>query len=91
MSGPWWRLKEFHKYVSVDGTDRIEWLLIGTTAGGLAAALLVLVLADEGVHPSTRMLRCAMGFFVAIVWIMAIADEVVRVLQVRYLTMAHYY
>ena len=29
-----------------------------------------------------RALRCSMGFFVAVVWIMAIADEVVGVLKV---------
>lgn len=29
------------------------------------------------------MARCFMGFFVAVIWIMAIADEVVQVLQVR--------
>lgn len=50
--------------------------------GGLATAILVAVFADRGNHPSARMARCSMGFFVAIVWIMAIADEVVNVLQV---------
>jgi sodium/potassium/calcium exchanger 6 len=38
--------------------------------------------ADKGEHPASKMARCSMGFFVAIVWIMAIADEVVNVLQV---------
>ena len=31
-----------------------------------------------------RILRCSMGFFVAVIWIMAIADEVVGVLKVSY-------
>lgn len=45
--------------------------------------VLVAVTADRGDHPTFRMARTSMGFFVAIVWIMAIADEVVNVLQVR--------
>ncbi len=48
-------------------------------------AVLVIVFADKAPsdQSSFRMARCCMGFFVAIVWIMAIADEVVNVLQVR--------
>ena len=52
--------------------------------GGVAAGLLVLVFADDIVHPIARMARCSMGFLITIVWIMAIADEVVNVLQVRH-------
>ncbi|KIJ67060.1 hypothetical protein HYDPIDRAFT_174314 [Hydnomerulius pinastri MD-312] len=63
------------------GTKHSEWLLAGTAVGGFAAALLVLIFANEGFHPTARMARCSMGFFVSIVWIMAIADEVVNVLQ----------
>lgn len=44
----------------------------------------MLVFADKGAHPTAQMARCSMGFLVAIVWIMAIADEVVNVLQVRH-------
>lgn len=58
------------------------WLLIAAAVAGLAVALLVLIFADKGMHPTARMARCSMGFLVAIVWIMAIADEVVQVLQV---------
>jgi len=42
----------------------------------------VVVFADKGAHPP-HAARCSMGFIVAIVWIMAIADEVVNVLKVR--------
>ncbi|KAI6008134.1 Sodium/calcium exchanger protein-domain-containing protein [Pisolithus orientalis] len=62
-------------------TDHLLWLLGGTAVGGVAAGLLVLIFANDGFHPTARMARCSMGFFVAIVWIMAIADEVVNVLQ----------
>ncbi|KAI6117254.1 Sodium/calcium exchanger protein-domain-containing protein [Pisolithus croceorrhizus] len=67
--------------VLFSGTERILWFLGGTAIGGIAVGLLVLIFADDGFHPTARMMRCSMGFFVAIVWIMAIADEVVNVLQ----------
>ncbi|KAF9236262.1 Sodium/calcium exchanger protein-domain-containing protein [Melanogaster broomeanus] len=67
--------------VLFNGTKHIQWLLAGTAVGGVAVALLVLVFASEGSHPTSRMARCCMGFFVAIIWIMAIADEVVNVLK----------
>lgn len=49
--------------------------------GGLAIAILVAVFAEKGDRPTGKMARCSAGFFVSIVWIMAIADEVVNVLQ----------
>lgn len=59
------------------------WLLLATGVTGLTAAILVAVFADKGLSPAAQLARCAMGFVVAVVWIMAIADEVVKVLQVR--------
>ena len=64
------------------GTERIGWLMIATAVAGLTVAIMVVVFADGGAHPTTQMARCSMGFLIAIVWIMAIADEVVQVLQV---------
>jgi solute carrier family 24 (sodium/potassium/calcium exchanger), member 6 len=64
-------MKQFPLYAAVIG-------VVGTVA-----ALLVLIFADNGRDPTACIVRCSMGFFVAIVWIMAIADEVVQVLQVR--------
>ena len=49
---------------------------------GTVAAVLILAFADDGADPAARVVRCSMGFFVSVVWIMAIADEVVQVLQV---------
>ncbi|KAI5982024.1 Sodium/calcium exchanger protein-domain-containing protein [Pisolithus marmoratus] len=63
------------------GTKHLLWSLIGTVVGGICAGFLVLIFADRGVHPAARMAQCSMGLFVAIVWIMAIANEVVNVLQ----------
>jgi len=59
--------------------------MFGTAVSGISVAILVLIFADNGSHPTAKITRCLMGFFVAIVWIMAIADEVVHVLQVRFL------
>ena len=66
-----------------DGVDHEGWLLLATGVTGLTAAILVAVFADKGHSPAAQLARCAMGFVVAVVWIMAIADEVVKVLQVR--------
>lgn len=57
------------------------WLPVVTLVSGLILGTLVAVFADKGNHPTARIARCSMGFFVSIVWIMAIADEVVNVLQ----------
>ena len=45
----------------------------------------MIIFADTGLDAAGRMTRCSMGFFVSIVWIMAIADEVVNVLQVNFI------
>ncbi len=65
--------------------DMKQFPIYATVIGiaGAVTAMLVLILADDGSDPAGRVARCSMGFFVAIVWIMAIADEVVQVLQVR--------
>jgi sodium/potassium/calcium exchanger 6 len=67
----------------LDGTTHEIWLLLATAITGIASAVLVLIFSTSGEHPTARILRCSMGFFVAIIWIMAIADEVVGVLRVR--------
>jgi len=68
--------------LGLDGTEHEMWLLIATAIAGVAAAILVLIFSTSGAHPTMRILRCSMGFLVAVVWIMAIADEVVGVLKV---------
>ena len=65
-----------------ENTKREGWLLLGTAIVGLCAGVLVAVFAKRGDHPSSKMARCSMGFLVSMVWITAIADEVVNVLQV---------
>jgi solute carrier family 24 (sodium/potassium/calcium exchanger), member 6 len=57
-------------------------VVLATGLAGLAAGVSVAFFADKGDHRGWLLARCAMGFVVAMVWIMAIADEVVKVLQV---------
>ncbi|KAF8992834.1 Sodium/calcium exchanger protein-domain-containing protein [Cyathus striatus] len=57
------------------------WVILAILVSGIAVGTLVAIFAQKGDHPTAQMVRCSMGFFVAIVWIMAIADEVVNVLQ----------
>ncbi|OCH95399.1 hypothetical protein OBBRIDRAFT_745596 [Obba rivulosa] len=64
-----------------DGTQHEPWLLLAAGISGLTIGILVAVFADKGTHPTAQLARCSMGFVVAVVWIMAIADEVVEVLQ----------
>ncbi|KIY65862.1 hypothetical protein CYLTODRAFT_423944 [Cylindrobasidium torrendii FP15055 ss-10] len=65
------------------GSAHHIWLLLAALVAGIAMASLVLVFTGRisSDRAPFRMARCSMGFFVAIVWIMAIADEVVNVLQ----------
>ncbi|KAH8100846.1 Sodium/calcium exchanger protein-domain-containing protein [Cristinia sonorae] len=74
--GPLWTVA-----VLFDGSPQELWLLLAAGVSGLAVAVLVAVFAKTGESPAARLARCTMGFVVAIVWIMAIADEVVEVLQ----------
>ncbi|KAK7051015.1 hypothetical protein VNI00_005127 [Paramarasmius palmivorus] len=67
--------------VLFSGTSRQPWLFLAAGVAGFSAAVLVAVFAKRGDNPAFTMARCSMGFIVAVVWIMAIADEVVRVLQ----------
>ncbi|KAG6374483.1 Sodium/calcium exchanger protein-domain-containing protein [Boletus reticuloceps] len=63
------------------GNRHIQWILAGTALGGSVLALLVFVFSGVSSRPAAQMARCSMGFLVSIMWIMAIADEVVNLLQ----------
>ncbi|KAH9949911.1 Sodium/calcium exchanger protein-domain-containing protein [Amylocystis lapponica] len=64
-----------------DGTRHEPWLLLATGVAGVTVGIIVAVFSDKGASPTAQLARCIMGFTVAVVWIMAIADEVVEVLQ----------
>lgn len=68
--------------VLLDGNSREPWLLLAAGVTGSAIGILVAVFGKNGESSGARLARCTMGFIVAVVWIMAIADEVVEVLQV---------
>lgn len=67
--------------VLFNGAERQCWLLLATGIGGVAMGCLVAVFAINGKNSVAIWLRTSMGFLIAMVWIMAIADEVVGVLQ----------
>ncbi|KAG7089623.1 hypothetical protein E1B28_011289 [Marasmius oreades] len=67
--------------VLFNGNSKQPWLFLAVGIAGFAAATLVIVFAERGDNSAFMMARCSMGFIVAVVWIMAIADEVVSVLQ----------
>jgi sodium/potassium/calcium exchanger 6 len=54
--------------------------MIGTAIAGAAAAVSVMKLADDGSSGSWRVVRCFCGFTCSMVWIAAIANEVVGLL-----------
>ena len=58
--------------------------MILTSVVSAVTAILVAMFADRGNDQAGKLSRCFMGFLVAVVWIMAIADEVVTVLQVGF-------
>lgn len=66
-----------------DGSVHEPWFLLSAGIAGTAVGVLVAVFGKSGESSSARLARCSMGFVVSMVWIMAIADEVVEVLQVR--------
>jgi len=71
----------FCSSVLFSGLTHQTWIILGSTLAGLVAGILVILFAENVSHPTATMARCSMGFFVAIIWIMAIADEVVQLLQ----------
>jgi len=68
----------------INMTRYLPWLLLAATVSGVSMSALVLVFSADGKHSVVRTALCLIGFIVAVVWIMAIADEVVQVLNVSY-------
>ena len=56
-------------------------MLLAAGVAGTCIGVLVAVFGGTGDSRYAQLARCSMGFVVAVVWIMAIADEVVEVLQ----------
>jgi sodium/potassium/calcium exchanger 6 len=62
--------------------EYVWYILLACLIAGSIAAVTVLHTATDGSHTAWRMVRCFGGFTCSMVWIAAIADEVVSVLQV---------
>jgi hypothetical protein len=62
--------------------EYVWYILLACLLAGSIAAVMVLYTATDGSHTAWRMVRCFGGFTCSMVWIAAIADEVVSVLQV---------
>ncbi len=60
------------------------WPEFATFVVGVSAAALVMVFVHEGTDQRIRLALCLMGFVASMVWIMAIADEVVQVLDASF-------
>jgi sodium/potassium/calcium exchanger 6 len=60
----------------------LPWILLGVGLVGILAGLVVVGTATDGLGEPWRIIRCFAGFVCSMVWIAAIADEVVSVLQV---------
>ncbi|KAI0833651.1 Sodium/calcium exchanger protein-domain-containing protein [Trametes gibbosa] len=71
----------FCAVVMLDGIRYEGWWLLAIGTTGFTVGVLVSVFAKSGRSAASQLARCAMGFTVAVIWIMAIADEVVKVLQ----------
>lgn len=69
-------------FANVDDLDVFPWIMLGTSIAGLAAAVGVMSIAEDGSSGTWRIVRCFGGFICSMVWIAAIADEVVGLLLV---------
>ncbi|ORX41138.1 Sodium/calcium exchanger protein-domain-containing protein [Kockovaella imperatae] len=63
------------------GASYFWWILLGVSIAGTLSAGAVLMYAVDGSSPAWRMVRCLAGFVCSMVWIAAIADEVVGILK----------
>jgi sodium/potassium/calcium exchanger 6 len=63
--------------------DELEvWYLPAATGVGLVSSILSLLFFTDPEHMTRVLTLCVIGFFVAVVWILTIVNEVVGVLQV---------
>ncbi|EUC64802.1 sodium/calcium exchanger protein [Rhizoctonia solani AG-3 Rhs1AP] len=67
--------------VLFSGQKHVASYILAASLCGVSVSTLTAVFANDGKNPAARLARCFIGFGVAMVWIMAIADEVVQVLQ----------
>lgn len=61
-------------------SEHLAYLMAATVLAGLVGAVGVINAAEDGRSPGWRLVRCMAGFVCSMVWIAAIANEVVSVL-----------
>jgi sodium/potassium/calcium exchanger 6 len=72
----------FCGYIIFQGTEYLRWVIIACVALGTVLGVIVATKAVDGTQQPWRLVRCFAGFVCSLVWIAAIADEVVSVLGV---------
>ncbi|ODN82801.1 hypothetical protein L202_01073 [Cryptococcus amylolentus CBS 6039] len=68
-------------FITFNGLSSFKWIALGTTLAGLIASVPVIRYASDGTAQPWRLVRCFCGFTCSMVWIAAIADMVVDVLD----------
>ncbi|OCF45712.1 hypothetical protein I317_00615 [Kwoniella heveanensis CBS 569] len=71
----------FCAFIVFGDESYLLWILLGTSLAGLAGAAVVILYSTDGSSYTWRLVRCSCGFICSMVWIAAIADEVVGVLN----------
>ncbi|WWD08468.1 hypothetical protein V865_006580 [Kwoniella europaea PYCC6329] len=71
----------FCVFVTFNEQSYFPWVLLSSVIIGSIAACLTLYYATDGSSYTWRLIRCFCGFICSMVWIAAIADEVVGVLN----------
>ncbi|WVQ95526.1 hypothetical protein IAU59_002623 [Kwoniella sp. CBS 9459] len=71
----------FCSFIIFGDESYVLWIVLGTSLAGLAAAVVVIYISTDGSSYTWRLVRCFCGFICSMVWIAAIADEVVGVLN----------
>ncbi|KIS00275.1 solute carrier family 24 (sodium/potassium/calcium exchanger), member 6 [Cryptococcus deuterogattii 2001/935-1] len=68
-------------FIMFNNQTYFKWVMLGSSIVGLVAAIPVLLYGKDGTAQPWRLMRCFAGFICSMVWIAAIADEVVDVLN----------
>ncbi|ORY35666.1 Sodium/calcium exchanger protein-domain-containing protein [Naematelia encephala] len=72
----------FCALIIFQGASYLLWIELGVVIAGLIGGTVVMMVATDGSSQPWKLIRCFAGFVCSMVWIAAIADEVVSVLQV---------
>ncbi|KAK8850400.1 hypothetical protein IAR55_004318 [Kwoniella newhampshirensis] len=71
----------FCSFIIFSDMSYLHWVILGVGLAGAIASVAVLYYATDGSSQFWRLVRCMCGFVCSMVWIAAIADEVVGVLD----------